>query len=216
MLPDLTARQLRAARSFLGLGQKDVSEATGIGTMTISNIENESVTPKASTLGALKSFYETSGVEFTADGGIRESKAEIVRYEGQDGFKAFMDDVFETIKAKPGTYYVSNVNEDNWLRWLGEEDAKRRRGRTTALEGVNAKILVKSGDNLMTATDYAEYRAVPDSMYMENLSHYIYGDKLALIEFKEDSVQVLVLRNAEFTAAQRIWFEAIWNLAEKA
>ncbi len=213
----LSIEQLRMARAALNIKQSTVAEAIGVGVMAISDIENERTqNPKASTILSLKTFYEDAGLEFTDCGGVRRNTSSIVKYEGKLGFFNFMDDVYNTIKETPGAYYVSNVDENNWLTWLGEEDAKRRRERTNLLKGVHAKILIKSGDELLTATDYAEYRALPEEVFKDDVSHYIYGDKLALIKFSKDNVVVTVLKNADFAEAQRIWFEVIWNQAIKA
>ncbi|NCC61323.1 MAG: hypothetical protein EOM12_10375 [Verrucomicrobiae bacterium] len=212
----ITTRQIDAGLALLGLNRSDMAASLGINKSTLNAYFTGQSSIPSGKLEIIQKWLENSGIVFIDDEGVKLNKSEIVKYEGETGFRAFMDDVYETIKATPGEYYVSNVNEQNWLRWLGEEDALRRRKRTTALKGVHARILVKENDTLLTATDYAEYRHVPDTMFMENLSHYIYGDKLALIEFKEDTVSVLVLHNADFAKAQKIWFETIWKQAEKA
>lgn len=211
----ITLGQIEAALGILRLKRPYLANSLGVNTATFNTYFTGQSEMKPSLNASIQEWFENSGILFIEDEGVKRNTASIVKYEGEIGFKSFMDDVFETIKETPGTYYVSNVNEKNWLRWLGQEDAKRRRDRTTALKGVNAKILIKTGDELQTATDYAEYRTLPESMFKEDVSHYIYGDKLALIKFSEKNVKVTAFKNTDFAEAQRIWFEAIWNQASK-
>ena len=70
----MTPEQARAARSILRIGVREVSEATGVTPNTVSRLENpnpDSVRgAQASTISAVKNWYETQGVSFLSEGDI--------------------------------------------------------------------------------------------------------------------------------------------------
>ncbi len=205
----ISSAQIRAARALLGLSQKEASEGAGVGMTTISGIEGDVTQPSAETARKLQSFFEGCGLEFISPDGVKRKEAEII-YRGREGFKAFMWDVYETMKREPGTYCVTNVNEENWLKWLGEEESQKIRDKTATLRGVQAQILVKEGDTKLIA-EHAEYRAVPEDMFFEDTSVYVYASKLAIIEFEESDVTVRVIDNRRVAACFKVMFEGHWN-----
>jgi transcriptional regulator with XRE-family HTH domain len=207
----ITARQLRAARAHLDISQDEVAEAAGITKYTLSNIERGATDGSARSLDALQQFYERRGIEFTTSDGIRVVQSDVRCYEGRSGFLAFMNDVVETLSQKPGVYCVSNVNENNWLKWLGLEQAIRLRDQITSIPGIRCHILVKEGDHT-TFASYAEYRSIAADFFYDNTSYYVYADKLALIRFDPDNVTVRVLHNRYFTESFKLMFYRFWDL----
>ncbi|PZO88549.1 MAG: hypothetical protein DI626_01590 [Micavibrio aeruginosavorus] len=207
----ITAGQLRAARAHLDMSQDDVAIASGITKSTLSNIERGVTDGSLRSLDALKQFYERQGLQFTDDDGIKIVRSDVLSYEGVAGFNAFMMDVIETMEKNPGTYCVSNVDETNWLRWQGMEQATKMRDRIAAIPGIRAHILVKEGDNTTFAT-YAEYRAIPSDVFYNNTSHYMYADKLALIRFTPGNVTVRVLHNRDFAESFKLMFYRFWDM----
>ncbi len=69
----MTPEQARAARAILRVGVRDVAEATGVTPNTVSRIEapteNGKRGPQASTIAAIRSWYETKNIEFIAENG---------------------------------------------------------------------------------------------------------------------------------------------------
>jgi transcriptional regulator with XRE-family HTH domain len=206
----ISANQLRAARAHLDLSQDDVAAAAGITKSTLSNIERGATDGSSRSLDALRQFYENHGLQFTENNGIKIVHTDVRSYEGAAGFKVFMNDVIETMEKSPGTYCVSNVDENNWLKWLGMEEAIKLRDRIAAIPGIHAHILVKEGDNTVFAT-YAEYRALPVDLFYENTSYYVYADKFAMIRFDPDNVTVRVLHNRYFTESYKLMFYRFWD-----
>lgn len=209
----ISPSQCRMARAYWNWSQQDLADRSGVSLNTVSKFEKEEGQTATDTIEKLATAISLSGLEVLDGGGVKPAESAVTLLEGTEGFATFMDDVFETMRAEGGIYRVSNVDEANWLRWLGENDSRRRRERTTALKNVSARILVREGDKLLTATDYAEYRAVPDGVFFEGVSGYIYGNKYAIIHFEPEAVRVMVLRDAAFADAQRNWFDAVWETA---
>ncbi len=210
----ISARQLRAARAHLDLSQDEVAEAAGITKYTLSNIERGATEGSTRSLEVLKQFYERHMLHFTDDDGIKVVHSDVSSYEGVEGFNAFMLDVIETMERRPGTYCVSNVDEKNWIKWQGIDDATRMRNRIAAIPGIRAHILVKEGDHSTFAT-YAEYRTISPEFFYDNTSHYVYADKIALIRFDEDNVIVRVLHNRYFAESFKLMFYRFWDIMGK-
>lgn len=71
---------------------------------------------------------------------------------------------------------------------------------------------MKERDLHLTSTAYCEYRWVPEQRFAD-VSLYIYGDKVAFIEFSERDVTVTVAESKAVTEAQRKMFELAWENA---
>ncbi len=210
----ISAKQLRAARAHLDLSQDEVAEGAGLTKYTLSNIERGATEGSSRSLEVLQQFYEQNGLLFTDDDGIKVIQSDVRSYEGKMGFHAFMTDVVKTLTAKPGTYCVSNVDENNWLKWLGLEEAVKLRDQINGIAGIRCHILVKEGDETQFA-QYAEYRTLPADAFYDNTSFYVYADKLALIRFDPDNVTVRVLHNQYFTESFKLMFYRFWDLMAK-
>ncbi len=207
----ISAGQLRAARAHLDMSQDDVAQAAGITKYTLSNIERGATEGSTHSLDVLKSFYERHGLYFTDNDGIKIVHSDVLSYEGREGFTSFMWDVVQTLEKSPGTYCVSNVDENNWIKWLGMDEAVKLRDRILGIPNIHCHILVKEGDNTVFAP-YAEYRALPADLFYDNTSHYVYADKIALIRFDEDNVTVRVLHNRYFAESFKLMFYRFWDM----
>lgn len=66
---DILPAQIRAGRALIGLTQDDLASASGLPKRTIARIELAEVTPRQSTLSAIRSALETAGIEFIEENG---------------------------------------------------------------------------------------------------------------------------------------------------
>lgn len=203
--------QLRSARGYLNLSRNEVAEQTGVGVQTLADIETgKTESPRTSTLHTLKRFYESHDLQFTDDGGLRPSKTLIRQYQGADGFREFMDDVYETAKAKGGEICLHNANPSNWLKWLGAEWNTFHTQRMQTIErSMNFKITAGHNDYNMIGK-HAEYRWLPEDMWNEQ-SFYAYGDRIALLHFEDTDVNILVMHSKEFADGFRSLFNVAWD-----
>lgn len=207
----ISAAQIRSARAHLDLSQDDVAAGAGITKYTLSNIERGATEASTKSLEMLQSYFEKRGIEFTPDYGVKMARSDVRSYEGAVGFREFMDDVYKTMKAHPGVFCVSNVDEKNWIRWLGVEGANAYCEKMIALAPrVRAHCLIREGDE-MTVAAHAEYRTLPGDLFYDNTSFYVYGDRLALIRFEPENVIVRVLHNKYFTEAFKLMFYRFWD-----
>lgn len=207
---EITAQQLRSARAFLDISRNDVSAATGVGVQTLADLENgKTDSPRISTLDTLRLYYEANGVEFSDDGGIRPRKVLVEQYQGAEGFRRFMDDVYETVKTQGGEICLHNAKPENWLKWLGAEWNAMHTSRMLDLGKLNFKITA-GHDDYQLIGKHAEYRWLPRDMWNDQ-SFYAYGDRFALLNFEEDSVHIVVMHNRKFSDGFRKLFNVAWN-----
>ncbi len=207
---EITPQQLRSARAYLDLARNDVAAATGVGVQTLADLETgKTDSPRISTIDTLRLFYETKGVEFSDDGGIRPHKVRVVQFQGADGFRSFMDDVYETAKQQGGEICLHNANPSNWIKWLGQDWNVMHTNRMLELGKLNFKITAGHDDFLMIGK-HAEYRWLPADMWNDQ-SFYAYGDRMALLNFEDQTVHIVVMHNKRFADGFRKLFNVAWN-----
>jgi transcriptional regulator with XRE-family HTH domain len=204
----MTPEQLRMARAALNVTQAKVAESCGIATASLVAIEGETTkNPKQSTLNALQGFYEGCGLEFTETGGVRPSNAEIKPYTGNEGFRHFYNDIYNTIKDG-GSIVIQNGMPDLLIKHLGQ-DFYDMHSKRMARISPDVRVLIRKGDRNLIGSNFAEYRYVSEDMFNEQ-TIYIYGEKVGFITFGE-KVEVKVLDIPVITQSMRISFEMLWK-----
>lgn len=207
----ITTAQIRGARGLLNWSQQDLSERTGISGTSIGSIENGITTPRASTLETIRTAFERNGVEFIGLEGVRQQTDFIRTYTGASGFRDFMDHLYETAKSYGGEIVLFNANPANWYKWLGEEWFNAHSKRMHDLGNkINFKITAKDGENLFISKEFAEYRWFPEALFSDR-ALYAYGDYLAFVNFDENNVSVVVLKQNDFSNAFRVLFNIAWE-----
>src|ERR1700733_6155402 len=91
----ITAAQLRAARGLLDWTRNELAEAAKVSPETIKNIEHGVFRPQEQTAEAIIRAFAMQHVEFTEDEGVRLRKDSVTRFEGTEGFKKLMDDIYK-------------------------------------------------------------------------------------------------------------------------
>ncbi|HEY8189489.1 MAG TPA: helix-turn-helix transcriptional regulator [Micavibrio sp.] len=208
----ITTAQIRGARGILNWSQTDLAERTGISATSIGSIENNQSTPRASTLNTIQKAFEDAGIEFIGQEGMRQKTGDVRVLKGRDGFWAFYQDIFDSLRKDPGEVLVSNVNEREFEKWLDQEKINTHRERMKDVTGVRYKILIREEDTYFLATpDYAEYRWTPRE-HFSSVPFYVYGKKLAILLFDME-LTVIVIDYPAVAEAYRMQFSAIWGAA---
>ena len=206
----ITNAQIRAARGILNWSQGDLAEHTGISVTSIGGIENGQTTPRESTQNIIQKTFENHNIEFLPDSGVRMRKSDVRIFEGRQGFVDFFDLVYETVKNTGGEICASNVEENKFLKWAGES-ANEHMPRMAQVPNLQFKVLLKEGDYNFIASDYAEYRWLPEA-YFSSVPFYAFGDKLGIL-FLETEPNIIVLDYPAVTEAFRAQFHAMWHHA---
>src|SRR5882757_9483274 len=94
----ITAAQLRAARGLLDWTRADLAKAANISPETVKNIEHGTFKPQENTAEAIVQAFAVHSVKFTDNEGVQILHDTVLKFEGFDGFRKFMDDVYEAAK----------------------------------------------------------------------------------------------------------------------
>lgn len=208
----LSRHQITAARALLDWTQDRLAAASGITKEMISKIEGGKSAGSLKTLQQIEHAFDIAGIAFLENDGVARKSGGVQAFKGRSGFLNFIMDVYETMKSG-GDVYVSNVNEDDFLKWEGDE-AEAHMARMASISGLRCKFLIEEGDTNIVASNYASYRAVPKENFGD-IPLYIYGDKTALIVFEDDNVEVFAIKHSEITRYFRKRFLESWSAAKE-
>ncbi len=207
----ITTSQMRAARGLLDWSQSELSQRTGISTTSIGNIESGNTQARESTLEIIRKSFETGGVEFLPNSGVRLRSDFIQTYVGTQGLKDFMDSLYTTVKQTGGEIVLFNAYPENWLRILGADWFQMHADRMAELKDkITMKITSNSGETNFISNAFAEYKWFPENMFKERCL-YAYGENLAFVSFEKNDVSVTVLKQDDFAKSFQILFNIAWE-----
>ena len=210
-----TIEQIRAARALIGWSQGELAEEAGLSQTGIARIENGTNQPNSSTIAKITAAFDKADIEFIGESGVKKRVGEVRTLRGADGFKEFMSDVYETVSAQGGEICVFNVDEKNWIKWMGQDSYERHAQKMKNIQKpYNFKIIVEENDWFFIASEVAEYRWFPKELF-DKQSFYAYGKKLAFLNFSEIDVQVMILEQAKFSDGFKVLFNVAWNNVAK-
>ena len=212
----ITPTQMRAARAMLDVSQGHVAEFLGIAANTLSKIESGQSDVSMSRMAEIQRFYEREGIAFSENEGVKWNKNQIIQMTGSQGFSDFLDDVYNIsvehgTKEKPMEVFLSNVVHANWKRWMGAERWQHHVDRMTKdQEVMDVRIIVGEGDWDFPANAYSKYKWFPKEYFIDQ-SFYSYHDRLVFLNFYEDDVEVVMMKNYQFAKGYRDLFQIAWE-----
>jgi len=210
---NIHVNQIRAARGLLGWSQKELAKRSGVSDVSIINYEKGKRTPHQNTLNKIIQAFEFGGVDFTEDGGVRPRQGRIVTYEGREGFIRFFEDIYETAENHENPDLCTTMHEkDLYGYWLGEYEFAHN--EMMAKLDIKERILTSETDSHLSSATYSEYRRIPQNIFSDN-SFYIYGNKLAFVNFLKDreEVKVTVVDCRQVSDNMRKMFEMVWEMS---
>lgn len=220
----ITAAQLRAARGLLDWTRQDLAKAAGVSTETVKNIEHGTFRPQETTTNAIIKAFTSRDVQFTDDEGVRMRRDSVKRFEGVDGFKKFLDDVYAVAQLPSSNangdkpIYSSSVNDKEFAKSLGDYFQVHIK-RMNLIEGMKMYVLLKEAPTSLTQDEtkkgsYREYRMRPQTD-TANVNFYVYGDNLAILNFNvENAPHIVVISSALVAQAYREQFNALWQVSK--
>lgn len=211
----ITPAQIRAARALLEWSGRDLAARLKVSPATISMIESGHNTGSVDTLTAMMAEFTRAGIEFLPNDGVARKQASVLEYKGAEGFRAFMDDVYETARDIGGDICLHNAQPTYWDKWLGKDWGKMHIPRMLEIKNkYTLRITCPYREDMQVSRTYAEYRWIPNSLFNDR-GIYCYGSKLAFLNFEQNFVQILVINQPEFADGFRGMFNIMWeNVAE--
>jgi len=208
----VTIEQIRAARALLGWSQSDLADHAGLSQTGIARIENGTNKPNSKTIAKILGAFDSANIEFISNSGVKKASGEIKKYSGREGFLRFYEDIYKTLENKPDTVYLSNADERQFERWLGEH-LKDHIQKILKLK-IRYKILIREGDSHFITSEFSEYRWLPSESF-GSVPFYVYDNKLAFVLFEEEP-QVIVLDHPDIANAYKTQFLSSWEQAKVA
>lgn len=206
-----TIEQIRAARALLDWSQSDLAEQAGLSQTGIARIENGTNQPNSRTLQKIEAAFEKADIEFLGTSGVRRTANEIKVLRGQEGFRAFMDDVYAKAKTAGGDICLFNGMPELFTKILGADwYANHARRMDEIKKTFTLRIIVKEGEQLFIAQDFAEYRWFPQELFREK-TFYAYGNTLAFLSFNDDDVEIKLIAESDLADSFRVLFNIAWD-----
>lgn len=206
----ITLEQIRAARALLKWTQKDLAGHAGLNDDQVHNFEGG----RSRSLEVLEAIYQafvTNGIEFTDGEGVRKKTGGIKVLEGRHGFINFLDDVYATMKAHGGEINVTDVADQEFIKYAGDYDEMHVK-RMGALKNFVSRSLSAEKD-YVKRVDYSEYRWLPKEEFGP-VPFYQYAHKLAMIIFEEPYAKIFILESSEIAESFRIKYMSMWERAK--
>ncbi len=207
--------QISAAMSLLGMSQAELSDGTSISKPTISNFLklNSGWETKQSTIDKIALYLESRGIEFLPNDGVhRKPESAVLQLKGHVGFVKFMKMVLETAQSSDVDICVSGVDEKLFYKWQDDfaNPYMQEMTRLHKKHNFSFRVIIEENDDYDVGSDYAQYKKLP-SNYFTSFPIYIFGEKIAFIEFSNDNVYVWVINSSQLALAQRKQFNLIWE-----
>lgn len=206
----LTLEQIRAARALLRWTQKDLAAHAGLHDDQVHNFEGG----RSRSLDVLEAIYRTfvaNGIEFTDGEGVKKNTGGIKVLEGPHSFIRFLDDVYETMLAHGGEINVTDVADEDFVKYAGDYDETHVK-RMNVLGNFVSRSLTAEQDYIKRV-DYSEYRWLPKDEFGP-VPFYQYAHKLAMIIFEESYAKIFILESTKIAESFRIKFMSMWERAQ--
>ena len=205
----ITTAQMRGARGLLNWSQSELSKRTGISTTSIGNIEAGNTQPREATMKLIRQAFENSAIEFIGTEGMRVKNDNIYSIEGNDALDRLLDDIYSTLASTGGEVLGFGVEEKTELTSAEHQKI------STHLEklknaNITERLIIRQGDtNLMAPMEF--YKSIP-AEYFSPHPFYIYGDKIALINWSE-TPKIFIINSSLFVDTFTRAFNFLWDNA---
>ncbi|MBL7681762.1 MAG: hypothetical protein JNK00_00260 [Flavipsychrobacter sp.] len=211
----ITRHAFKAARALLDLEQKDIEIATGIPRQRISSFETGNIEIGKKTYDTLRLFFESRGIEFLEHEGVRKKpELQYTILNGTQGFRALMDEVYESARNSDGRIEIMNGQPELFLKWLGEEWYSNHAARMEALKAkINFRIITNEKQKKLIAKKFATYRHINNEIF-NTQTIYIYDESVAFFTFTNDDVTIIVMRQPNLIKTLRMMFDLVWEQAK--
>lgn len=208
----ISGKQIKMARAFLDLSQEQLASAAGLSRSSLNAIESGKGDAQKSTLQSIVSYCEANGVKFTENNGISERPSlEPVTFTGQEGFRAFYDDVYATSRDTGKEILIFNGLPNELINTVGQDWYEGHAARMKKL-GVISKNIIKEGETNLIGRTFALYRTIPAENFRSRMI-YVYGNKLALFDFDGTPV-VKIIDGADLADSLRDLINLAWEKAK--
>ena len=207
----INASQIRAARALLDWSQDDLAQASDLSVATIRKIESGHISPRDSTMGAIKESLEVAKIEFLPLSGLRLKDNDLTTIEGPDAYLQLLEDIRRTMTQKKGEV----------LFLYADSSAATESEIATTLHmrglGIKWRFISEEGNTHMHYP-LDEYRWMPKSYFKRNLQ-VIYDNKVAMgheLDRKTNTtIRITLIESPRLAESNRNLFNFMWDNCRK-
>lgn len=205
----ISGLQILLARTALRMNMEEFSSAIGVSKPTLSNYENGANMP-ADRMRVISDYCTSRGLEFTDGDGVKFRTIPVEKFDGTDGFRHFMDNVYETANDQGGEIVLFNGFPDMLTRWLGEDWYKAHVKRMEKIkDNFTFRVTLMDHTAKQIGSSFAHYRYFPMGVINKN-TIYVYGNKTAFLSFDKD-VSIVSIELEGIADAFRELFNIAWD-----
>lgn len=209
----ISPKQMRAARALLDLNIADVAKPAGMADATLSKAESGKTSMNPENNRTLEAYYVSLGLEFTENNGVREAISGVHVYKGNEGFRAFYDELYETAKTKGGDICLLNGVSSLVAGALGAEYVEIQKSRMGKISNnFTYRVIVEEGDNTFFGSGYCKYRWIQKQEFGDT-AIFTFGSKTAFAVFEGGEVEVTVYDRQGIANIHRSLFNTFWDKA---
>lgn len=206
----LTGRQIRAARGLLNWDASDLAEKAKVTRDTIYRIESGAHKAQEATLVSIARILDLQGVELTEDEGVKIRKNQVRIFSGAEGYKQFLDHIYETMKDG-GRICQFNLSDGKNLPHAGDY-AQKHLERMGKIKNLDARVLTIEGDDNFPAK-HCVYRWLSKENKIL-MPYYVYGDFVVMPIYKtEDHIEVISIQSKLLIEQYVNQFDLFWSTA---
>ncbi|MFK7839784.1 MAG: multiprotein-bridging factor 1 family protein [Bdellovibrionales bacterium] len=210
-----TIEQIRAARALLGWSQHDLADKAGLSQTGIARIENGTNKPNSKTIEKITHSFDAADVEFLATTGVQKRGIQSHTYTGKEGFKEFMDRLYQVARDVGGEICTFNAATGYFKSILGDKWYQDHADRMKSVkDNYRFRLIVDNEATNYLAADFGEYRTFPKDM-LPDQKIYVYGDYISFMNFNSDNVDIVEIKHAASAHSFRILFDIAWNQVAK-
>lgn len=207
----ITYLQVAAGRCLLGLTVKEIIEPLGISPNAYYTYEREGKKISKEKIETIKAFLINRGIEFVGTRGVALQEQNSRTYTGIDGFRLFMDTVYETARDMGGEIFLFNSKPVLWIEYLGKDWYDMHANRMSEISAnFNFRIIVPD-TNEEQILGLAEQRTLP--IQWTNNIIYGYGNKIGFLDFDKNEITIKVIIDEDIKHNIENMFDATWQKA---
>jgi DNA-binding XRE family transcriptional regulator len=207
----ITGRQIRAGRALLGWDATDLADKANITRETVYRIESGTHKAQETTLVSIARIFDLNDVELTEDEGIRIRKNQVRVFTGREGYRQFLDHIYDTMKENGGKIRQFNLSDGKNLPHAGDY-SKVHLERMSKIKNLDARVLTIEGDYNFPAK-HCQYRWLSKKNKIL-IPYYVYNDFVEMPIFRnEDHVEVVSIRSKLLSEQFVQQFEMFWDTA---
>ena len=131
-------------------------------------------------------------------------------YSGVREIKLIMDDIIETKH-----HIQALVSWDDWIQFFGEEYIKdfikRRYSHFLQIKIITPRTKMAVDLKKTDMQELRQTKFLPDSVNIQRLTNFIYGNKIAIISLNKKEPTGIVIEDPDVVVGNQLYFGHLWN-----